>query len=224
LKKNCCSTSCNSTNNTNDKSKEVKHHGIVCDGCEVSPIVGVRHKCNSCKDFDLCSKCFDGNNKHDKAHTFSDVKYPIGSCSFFKNFMKEAFQNNSENSKNNSANKVSADEEIIVDKDLYEDNNSMKVDTKLNNNNIQEVKVNTTTEVKKPTQAQQQVNNSPTQTQQQQQPLTQNQQPFQFNEQLELLKSMGFHNDSLNVYLLNKFQGNIQKVVGELLTNSGLQK
>jgi len=86
-----------------------------------------------------------------------------------------------------------------MDKELYEE--PVKSENKTTNN-IQEVKV----VEKKP--IIEQVNNN----------------VFQFKEQLELLKSMGFENESLNTYLLNKFQGNIQKVVGELLTNPTVQK
>lgn len=35
----------------------VVHTGIVCDGCEISPIVGTRYKCAVRSDFDLCEAC-----------------------------------------------------------------------------------------------------------------------------------------------------------------------
>ena len=40
---------------TNDQ-KDV-HHFVVCDGCGIKPIVGIRYKCAICKNFDYCEKC-----------------------------------------------------------------------------------------------------------------------------------------------------------------------
>ena len=33
------------------------HFGVMCDGCGMKPIKGVRYKCNTCNDFDYCDKC-----------------------------------------------------------------------------------------------------------------------------------------------------------------------
>jgi hypothetical protein len=35
------------------------HHGVVCDGCDVTPIKGLRFKCSTCPNYDLCQTCKD---------------------------------------------------------------------------------------------------------------------------------------------------------------------
>ena len=40
---------------SNDKL--VEHLNVTCDGCGVSPIIGVRYKCCICRDYDFCSNC-----------------------------------------------------------------------------------------------------------------------------------------------------------------------
>jgi len=51
------------------------HLGVVCDGCNEGPIAGVRFRCNTCKDFDVCGKCFDSPSetlqKHIGDHEFT---------------------------------------------------------------------------------------------------------------------------------------------------------
>lgn len=32
-------------------------HQVTCDGCDTSPITGIRYKCSVCKDFDYCANC-----------------------------------------------------------------------------------------------------------------------------------------------------------------------
>jgi hypothetical protein len=51
------------------------HQGITCDGCSVSPIVGVRYKCTVCQDFDLCEKC-EESGKHPIDHVLIKMKEP----------------------------------------------------------------------------------------------------------------------------------------------------
>lgn len=35
------------------------HQNVACDGCGVSPIIGIRYKCSVCKNFDFCEMCED---------------------------------------------------------------------------------------------------------------------------------------------------------------------
>jgi len=58
--------------------KEVIHQNVVCDGCNVTPIVGKRFKCTECKDFDFCEKCH-STQKH--PHTLKAIERPHG-CRF----------------------------------------------------------------------------------------------------------------------------------------------
>eukprot|EP01028_Stygiella_incarcerata_P001791 TRINITY_DN1330_c1_g3_i5.p1 TRINITY_DN1330_c1_g3~~TRINITY_DN1330_c1_g3_i5.p1 ORF type:complete len:1283 (-),score=302.53 TRINITY_DN1330_c1_g3_i5:338-4159(-) len=42
---------------TEKKAKKNVHENIICDGCRMFPLVGVRYHCLYCEDFDLCGKC-----------------------------------------------------------------------------------------------------------------------------------------------------------------------
>ena len=59
-----------------EEKKEI-HFGFVCDGCEMHPIIGKRYKCENCKDFDYCEKCYE-KNKISHGHKFNRVenKFP----------------------------------------------------------------------------------------------------------------------------------------------------
>jgi len=50
------------------------HIGVTCDGCNKSPIVGVRYKCANCANFDLCEECEAKGGLHISTHVF--VKIP----------------------------------------------------------------------------------------------------------------------------------------------------
>lgn len=52
------------------------HRNIVCDGCDAE-IVGMRHKCLQCPDFDLCSKCMATPNiRASHGHAFFEIERP----------------------------------------------------------------------------------------------------------------------------------------------------
>lgn len=47
-------------------------HEAVCDGCDAT-IVGVRHKCLTCPDFDYCSNCIQGASEAHVGHRFAPI-------------------------------------------------------------------------------------------------------------------------------------------------------
>ncbi|TBU56612.1 hypothetical protein BD310DRAFT_823290 [Dichomitus squalens] len=54
----------------------VCHNAVVCDMCGQSPLVGVRHRCLDCNDFDLCGGCVSNPQlrlKHDLSHVFFPI-------------------------------------------------------------------------------------------------------------------------------------------------------
>jgi len=54
----------------------VIHVGVSCDGCGVSPIEGVRYKCQVCDNYDLCEKC-EAKNEHPATHILLKAKQPL---------------------------------------------------------------------------------------------------------------------------------------------------
>lgn len=56
----------------------LKHSGIVCDGCKVTPIIGVRYKCANCNDYDLCEQCEKkASSIHNPSHVFIKLNTPL---------------------------------------------------------------------------------------------------------------------------------------------------
>lgn len=53
--------------------QQVIHHRVICDGCGVKPLMGVRYKCAVCQDFDYCEKC-EATVEH--PHPFLKIKDP----------------------------------------------------------------------------------------------------------------------------------------------------
>ncbi|KAI0756244.1 hypothetical protein C8Q80DRAFT_1127522 [Daedaleopsis nitida] len=57
----------------------VQHPHVRCDGCYQSPIVGVRHRCLDCVDYDLCTGCISDPKrrvKHNLSHPFFPMAIP----------------------------------------------------------------------------------------------------------------------------------------------------
>jgi len=51
-------------------------HWAVCDNCD-ERIRGIRHKCNDCKDYDLCSGCISHAPNIHPEHTFNAIEKPV---------------------------------------------------------------------------------------------------------------------------------------------------
>lgn len=69
--------------------KITMHTGIFCDGCLGNgPLMGVRYRCSTCPDYDLCAACMDlhdqvntplpNGNKHPRDHYFLRICRDIG--------------------------------------------------------------------------------------------------------------------------------------------------
>jgi len=52
------------------------HVGVTCDGCNQSPITGIRFKCGNCSDYDLCESC-ESKRPHNEEHVFLKIYKPI---------------------------------------------------------------------------------------------------------------------------------------------------
>merc|ERR1711939_194602 len=59
------------------------HQDITCDGCNKKPIQGLRFKCKSCPDYDLCAECFTRkglfHSGEQAAHEFDMISFPCSS-------------------------------------------------------------------------------------------------------------------------------------------------
>ncbi len=52
------------------------HKGISCSNCGMKEIVGIRYKCTTCPNFNLCENC-EENIDHDDNHVLLKIKEPI---------------------------------------------------------------------------------------------------------------------------------------------------
>ena len=60
---------------TSLSSSSSKHIGVICDGCQRTPIVGIRYKCLQCSNYDLCEECADRQLIHSE-HVLAKIRTP----------------------------------------------------------------------------------------------------------------------------------------------------
>ncbi|KAK3104827.1 hypothetical protein FSP39_011109 [Pinctada imbricata] len=74
----------------------ILHSTIICDGCGEEKVKGMRWKCTTCDDFDLCTKCYMGD-EHDMTHPFvridttNSTAFSVPARSRSKGSKREAF-------------------------------------------------------------------------------------------------------------------------------------
>ena len=56
------------------EQSEVIHDKFICDGCDMTPIKGIRYMCSVCSNYDLCEKC-ERNGVH-CGHAFLKIRKP----------------------------------------------------------------------------------------------------------------------------------------------------
>ncbi|KAF0974220.1 hypothetical protein FDP41_006830 [Naegleria fowleri] len=193
----------------------IPHFGVTCDECNQSNFVGQRLKCQDCEDFDLCGKCFEEKaQQHAEGfHSFTLVE-PRGK-SFVQNLISqfEQQQNETVGQQQSTSPQASSDqasdqhqpkETVVVSEpsaphsQVDEQPQELELDAQLypsvdNNNNG--IVTNTTAQ-------------QPTQTVQE----------HPYSQQLSILRDMGFNSEELNLRLLNKYNGDIQRTVADLLS------
>lgn len=56
---------------------QVIHEGVNCDGCGQAPLQGIRYKCSSCPNFDLCSRCIERVENNRAENVRGNVQVPL---------------------------------------------------------------------------------------------------------------------------------------------------
>lgn len=78
------STCTTSSSEETKESEEKVVHAAICDACN-QRIVGIRYKCTSCPDYDLCEACEPNSQTvHDATHTFLKIRRPTGPHPYFR--------------------------------------------------------------------------------------------------------------------------------------------
>ncbi|CAF1169129.1 unnamed protein product [Adineta steineri] len=101
-----------------------KHVGVICDGCNRSPIIGIRYKCLECFDYDLCESCADRQLIHSH-HVMAKIRTPHQIDVVRKLCSTSQQPNVSPNNKPNTINipQLIVNQSTDIDKDKYYNSN-----------------------------------------------------------------------------------------------------
>ena len=58
------------------KNEQPIHNGIKCNACGTKNIKGIRYKCSTCDNYNLCENC-EENSNHDENHILLKIRQPI---------------------------------------------------------------------------------------------------------------------------------------------------
>lgn len=68
-----------STSTISTSCTHLIHYGVTCDGCGIRNIKGIRYKCSTCSDYDLCDTC-EKSGRHSPDHVLYKIKVPEKNC------------------------------------------------------------------------------------------------------------------------------------------------
>jgi hypothetical protein len=82
LEKNIISELCNDIKNSQlispnqISNSNIVHKGIKCNQCGKKDIIGIRYKCSTCPNYNLCEDC-EEDSTHDEDHIFVKIREPV---------------------------------------------------------------------------------------------------------------------------------------------------
>jgi hypothetical protein len=235
--------------NATTANQSIRHHGVVCDGCEMRGIVGIRHKCNVCDDFDFCSTCYNDKEKMQKHgnHAFQTIETPRRGCPAFRSFQENGdtvlhcpikIENQDakavQEALSNALNQFGIDVEITSEEPKPEVKEEKPVE-EVKPEPVQEtkeVKPEPVQEIAKP-EVKPEPQPVPVDMEQSwtfmevqsdakvEKPSAPVQPVEAYPQHMETLRMMGFENVALNRHLLNNYKGDLERVVGSLLQLTG---
>jgi len=178
-----------------NSSTQVTHRGIQCDSCKTFPIRGLRYKCETCQDYDLCDQCKqDGIHKE---HNFTVFRSPR--CGHKKRC----------SSKQSKEDEIPIKTTPIIPLRFSEDKNVVKEDSNLNKPELVKKPEESVKKPEEPVKKPEESVKKPE--------LAENLEVSPFADKLKQLSDMGFFDTKRNIELLNKNNGDMIKSVMDLL-------